>query len=301
MDPETGHDLRRHRPSLAMVLRLSGVTLVTAMSAAVKSIGDAVPLGEVVFVRGGTSILVLLFIAWRTQTMSMHNLRKCYSYGPRTIFSTLAMFAWFAAMSRGPIADLTAVSFTMPIFATLFAMSSGERVHSVRWGAIAVGFVGMLVMVGPHVTLADSSMTGILLVLASSAFGALGRIFARGMNRIEHPVAISFYFTIPTTLAAAFTAVGGWSMPGPREWLVLGLIGLLGTGSQIVGDAALRYAEVALLAPLDYAGIVLAVLSGYLLFDEIPEMSFWAGAPLLILAGLLTVWPAYRSRRRLER
>jgi drug/metabolite transporter (DMT)-like permease len=149
----------------------------------------------------------------------MHNLRKCYSYGPRTIFATLAMFTWFAALSRGPIAELTAVSFTMPIFATFFARFSGERVHSLRWGAVAVGFAGMLVMVGSHVTLVNASMTGILLAVASSVFGALGRIFARGMNRLEYPVAISFYFTIPATLAAAFTAVGGWSMPGPREWL----------------------------------------------------------------------------------
>jgi drug/metabolite transporter (DMT)-like permease len=297
---ETSLDLRRHHPVLGIVLKLSGVALVTALGAAVKSVGHTVPLGEVVFVRGGTSLLVILFLAWHTQRLSTLSLRKCFSYGPRTIFATLGTFALFAALSRGPLADLTAASFTMPIFATLFGMFSGERVHALRWSAVAAGFVGMLIMMGPHITMADASTTGILLALASAVCGALVSIFVRGMSRLEHPIAIAWYFAIPTTLAAAFTAIEGWSMPGRREWLVLGLIGLLGSGVQIVGNTAFRYAEVALLAPLDYTAIVLAVLGGYLLFDEVPQMSFWAGAPLLIFAGLLTVWPEYRFHRRLK-
>ena len=90
-------------------------------------------------------------------------------------------------------------------------------------------------------------------------------------------------------------------MPDRREWLLLGLIGLFGTGIQVIGSASFRYAQVALLAPLDYTAIILAALAGYLLFDEVPRMSFWAGAPLLMLAGLLAVWSESRSRSRLAR
>jgi len=293
--------LRRDRPFLAIALKLSAVILITAMTAAVKGLGGALPLGEVVFVRGGTSLLAILFIAWRTRRLSTLNLRKCFSYAPRTISATLGTFASFAALSRAPLADVTAATFTMPIFATVLAMSSGERVHPILWCAVGAGFVGMLIIVGPNVTIADASMIGILLALASAVFGALVNIFVRGMSRLEHPIAIAFYFAVPTTLAAACTAMGGSMMPRPREWFLLGLIGLFGTGIQIIGNASLRYARVALLAPLDYTAIVLAALAGYLLFDEVPRMSFWAGATLLMLAGLLAFWSEYRSRSRLVR
>lgn len=280
-------ELRPHNRLLGFALRLSAVILVVAMAAVVKWLGLGVPVGEVMFVRGGTAMLILLVVAWRMQKLSTLSLAKCYAYAPRTIFSALSLFTWFASLTRAPLAIANAIGYTLPIFATLFALFSGERVRLLQWGAVAAGFVGVLIMVGPHVTIADASLIGMLLALASAMTGALVRIFLRQLSSVEDTIALSFYFSVPMTLAAAFTA-GGWVIPTPREWFAFGLIGLIGTAVQLLSNAAYRHAEVAALAPLEYVGLVVAVLSGYWLFNETPELSFWVGLPLLLLPGLLT-------------
>jgi len=75
----------------------------------------------------------------------------------------------------------------------------------------------------------------------------------------------------------------------------LALVGLLGTGVSLLGTAALRRAEVSLIAPLEYAGMVATVPLGYFLFGELPQAAIWVGAPLVIGAGLLILWSGYRG------
>lgn len=300
MDHKSSSDPRPHDQFLGIVLSLSSIIVSTGLDAVVKWIGIALPTGEVMFVRGATAVLVLLCIAWHMQKLSTLSLRKWFSYAPRTIFPTLAQGSWFLALTHAPLAVASAVGYTSPMFSMLFAMFTGERVSPLKWVALVAGFAGVLIMASPHLSTADASLIGMLLALAAALFASLVPVFTRRMSRFEDTVTISFYFAVTNTVAAAFTSVGGWVMPSPREWGGFGLIALIGTSMALLGNAALRYAEVSALVPLDYVGLVLSVLSGYCLFNEIPEPLFWAGLPLMLLPGLLTMWTEYRARLRLE-
>jgi drug/metabolite transporter (DMT)-like permease len=206
------------------------------------------------------------------------------------------MFCWFFALTLIPLADFTAISFTAPMFLTILAMLFlGEKIHRYRWTALAIGFVGVLVMVGPHLTFGASSL-GVAAALGAAVFSALAMMFLRGMSGAgrEHAITITFYFSVTSMACGAVTALWGWPMPTAEQWLFIGLVGLFGLVGQLLMTWSYRYAEASTVAPLDYGNLIVAVVLGYFFFDEVPHLSTWVGAPLVIAAGSIILWREYR-------
>jgi drug/metabolite transporter (DMT)-like permease len=291
--PSLGH---HHRPVLGVALKLSSVVLLSCLAATVKYLGDAVPTGQVIFARGVISVLVLSVIAWRTAGLRILRTANLRSHAVRSLSGTASMFCWFTALTLIPLADFTAISFTAPMFVTVLAIPLlGERIHAYRWGALAIGFVGVVITIGPHLTFGGSSL-GIVVSFGAAIFQALAIVTLRGMSGSggEHPLTITFYFSLTTVLCSAVTALVGWPMPTGNQWLLIGLIGLLGVSGQLLMTLSYRYTEASTLAPLDYSNLLLALALGYYLFGEVPHWSMWIGAPLVIVAGLVILWREYR-------
>jgi drug/metabolite transporter (DMT)-like permease len=187
--------------------------------------------------------------------------------------------------------------FTAPMFLTVLAMLFlGERIHHYRWTALAVGFVGVLVMIGPHLSFDGGGTLGVALSLAAAVSSAMAMMFLRSMSGGgEHAITITFYFSLTTMVCAAITALWGWPAPTPLQWMIIGLAGLFGVFGQLLMTYSYHYAEASTIAPLDYTNLLMAVGYGYYLFDEVPGLSTWLGAPLVIAAGLVILWREYRS------
>jgi len=247
------------------------------------------------FVRGLISVVVLAALAWRTEGLQLLRTSNFRSHALRSLSGTISMFCWFTALTMIPLADFTAISFTAPMFLTILAMLFlGERIHRYRWTALGVGFVGVLIMIGPHLSFGDGA-TGVTIALGAAVFGALAMMFLRGMSSGgEHAITITFYFSLTSMVCAAFTAFWGWPMPTGRQWLFIVLVGVFGVLGQLLMTFSYRYAEASTIAPLDYTNLLVAVAFGYFFFDEIPQVSIWLGAPLVIAAGLIILWREYR-------
>jgi drug/metabolite transporter (DMT)-like permease len=285
-----------HRPVLGVFLKLSSVVLLSVLAACVKYLGDAVPTGQIIFVRGVISMAVLGFIAWHFHGFRVLRTDRLRSHAIRSLAGTASMFCWFTALTMIPLADFTAISFTAPLFLTLLAMLLlGERIHVYRWSALGIGFVGVLITIGPHLTLGGSSL-GVLVAFGAASFSALAITTLRSMSGAggEHPLAITFYFSLTTVLCSALTAIGGWPMPTAEQWLLIVVSALFGVSGQLLMTMSYRYAEASTLAPLDYTNLLLAVALGYYFFAEVPHWSMWVGAPLVIAAGLIILWREYR-------
>ena len=285
-----------HRPVLGVFFKLTSVLFLASMGACVKHLGSAIPSGETIFVRGLISIAVLTFVAWRVEgglhVLKTKNLR---SHALRSLSGTASMFCWFTALTLIPLADFTAISFTAPLFLTILAMVFlGERIHGYRWSALGIGFVGVLIMVGPQLTLGSS--VGVAVALGAAVFSAVAVTTLRSMSGSggEHAITITFYFSVTNMICAAFTALAGWPMPTGEQWLFIGLAGLFGVLGQLLMTYSYRYAEASTVAPLDYANLLLAVFYGYYFFGELPHLSTWLGAPLVIAAGVIILWREYR-------
>jgi len=200
-----------------------------------------------------------------------------------------------------PLADVTAITFTSPMFLTVLAMVFlGERIHRFRWTALGVGFLGVLMMIGPHVSFAKGTSLGALTALGAAMFSAIAMTFLRRMSVGEHAITITFYFSLTFTVCAALTAIQGWSVPTPTQWLFIVLAGLFGVFGQLLLSYSYRYAEASTIAPLDYTSLIMAVILGYAFFDEIPTPSVWIGAPLVVGAGLIIFWREYYLKKQLS-
>ena len=269
------------------------------MTLCVKFLGQDIPIGRTIFVRGVISALVLALIAWRSEGLHLLTTRNWRSHALRSLSGTVSMFCLFAAVTMIPLADVTAITFTAPMFLTVLAMMFlGEKIHRFRWTALGVGFLGALIMIGPHLSFAENSSLGALVALGAAMFSAIAMTFLRSMSGGEHAITITFYFSLTFMACAALTALQGWPMPTATQWWLIVLAGLFGVFGQLLMTYSYRYAEASTIAPLDYTSIVMAVLLGYLFFDEIPSLSIWFGAPLVVGAGLIILWREYYLKRQ---
>jgi drug/metabolite transporter (DMT)-like permease len=290
----------RHRPILGIAFKLASVVLFAGMTVCVKLLGDDIPIGQSIFVRGVISVIVLALIAWRTEGLHLLKTSNVRSHALRSLSGTVSMFCLFAAVTQIPLADVTAIAFTAPMFLTILAMLFlGEKIHRFRWTALGFGFLGALIMIGPHLSFAENSSLGALTALGAAMFSAIAMTFLRSMSGGEHAITITFYFSLTFMACAALTALGGWPMPTAYQaWLIV-LAGLFGVFGQLLMTYSYRYAEASTIAPLDYTNMIMSVLLGYLFFDEIPALSIWLGAPLVVGAGLIILWREYYLKKQL--
>lgn len=288
-----------HRPILGIALKLVSVVLFAGMTLCVKLLGPAVPVGQTIFVRGVVSIALLTLLAWYTNQLHLLKTSNLKSHALRSLSGTVSMFCLFTAVTMIPLADVTAISFTSPMFITLLAMVMlGEKIHRFRWTALALGFIGVLIMLGPHLSFADGASAGALVALGAAMFSAVAMIFLRMMSGGEHAITITFYFSLTFMVLTALTAFAGWVVPTPMQWLFIVGAGLFGVTGQIVMTYSYRYAPASTIAPLDYTNMIMSVILGYLFFAEVPSASVWIGAPLVVAGGLIILWREYQLKKR---
>lgn len=284
------------RPVVGVVLKLASVVMIASVAACVKYLGSAIPPGETIFVRGLLSAIALALLATQVGGVKLLTTRNWRAHASRSLAGTASMFCWFTALTLIPFADFTAISFTAPMFLTILAIVFlGERIHRYRWTALGIGFVGVLIMIGPHLTLRGSPI-GALVALGAAVFSAVAMMFLRSMSTAggEHAITITFYFSITSMIVGGLTVFWGWPVPTGTQWLFIVLVGVFGVLGQLLLTWSYQYAEASTIAPLDYTSLLLAVLLGYVLFDETPHVSVWIGAPLVIVAGSIILWREYQ-------
>ena len=262
----------------AIWLVFAGFTLIT-MNTLVKSIGPRIPAAEMLFFRGAFGSLfllpLLLWFGWRSVAT-----RHPWMHLLRTGFGTASMFGVFYAVTHMPLADATAILFSSPLFATVFAaIILREAVGWRRAVATMVGFSGVLVMMRPGGDAIE--LATLIAVGAALLTGALAIIIRRLSGR-DSPYVIIFWFTTAGSLIAVPPALAVWVTPLPGDWPLLALIGLLGLIGQTAFTLAFSSGESSAIAPFDYMRLIFAGLFGYLFFAEIPDVWSLTGAAIIM-------------------
>ncbi|HEY1637899.1 MAG TPA: DMT family transporter [Rhizomicrobium sp.] len=288
--------------STGIALKVANTAAFSLMYAAIKLAGTY-PVGEVIFFRSAFALLpVLAFSAWGVGLRQGISTNRPLFHILRSLAGVCGMFLNFAALARLPLADITGFSFVAPIFAVILAtLILHERAGPYRWGAVAVGFAGVLLMIEPHggvLHLFHAGFTsGAALALMGAALSAVVVIFIRQMSTTEKSEAIVFYFMLTCAVVSGLTLLWDWKTP---SWIALAwlmLCGLLGGIGQLCMTFSYRYAEPSLLAPFDYVAMVWAVVLGYFVLGEIPQPLVMLGAGVVVAAGLFIVWRERRQHR----
>lgn len=287
-------------PLLGISLKVLSALAFTIMSAGIKRVGSDYPTGEIVFFRSAFAILPLvvwlslrgdLIRAVRTSDLKGHILRG--------IVGSCGMFAGFVALSYLPLSDAVVIGYASPLITVvLAALFLGETVRAYRWSAVGIGFLGVLVMMSPHLGAVRADGSG---WLVGAGFGLLGACCAAGatiqvrrMTATESTGAIVFYFTLLTTALGLATIVLGWKMPNATDAALLVAVGILGGIGQILMTQSFRYADASLIAPFDYTTMVWAFLIGWFVFGQLPGPAVLAGGAIVAAAGVFVIWREHR-------
>lgn len=273
----------------ALGLRLIAIFCLSSMGALIKlAEAEGAHFAEIIFWRQAAAIPIVL--VWVMMAGGLPTLRtaRFRSHVSRTVFGLVGMVANFAAVIMLPLAEATTLSFTVPIFATIFAaVWLKEAVGWHRWGAVLAGFSGVLIVVGPG---GGFPVDGLAVGLFAAFMVAFVSILLRELGRTESAPTTVFWFSA----LSVPVLIGPWLVHAqPHDaagWALLVGIGLIGGIGQMALTAALRFAPVSTVVPMDYSSLVWSTLYGWLLFGVLPAASTWIGAPVIIVSGLYIVW-----------
>lgn len=295
------HAAPAHRPLLALLIRLGAVAGLATMSALIKMAADrGVHLLEIMFWRQFLTIPVMLAWVWATTGIASLATRRPWTHFRRGLYGTIGMVLNFGAVIILPLAEATTLNFTVPIWAVLLSIVLlKEKVGVWRWSAVALGFVGIVLIAQPgsgHIPL-----YGALVGLGAAFMIALISIQIADLNRTDKPLTIVFYFALFSAPLTAVALPFVMTSHDSTEWLLLAGIGITGLVGQLLLTAALRFGPVSSVIVMDYSALFWAALYGWFLFDMLPPASTWFGAPLIVSAGLIIAWREHRFVKTLRR
>ncbi len=283
-------------PLRGIALKIASVCVFVGMASLIKATSDHVPPGQAVFFRSFFALPVIIAWLWMRHELST-GLRTVSPLGHvwRGVVGTSAMGLGFAGLGLLPLPEVTAIGYAAPILVVVFAaMFLGEDVRLFRLSMVALGMLGVVIVLSPRLSLGGADTThaealGAMIVLMSAVCAALAQVFVRKMVATETTSAIVFWFSITATLMSLLTLPWGWVIPGPREAMLLILAGVLGGAGQILLTSSYREADASLIAPFEYSSMLLALGVGYMIFDEIPSTTMLVGAAIIITAGIAII------------
>jgi drug/metabolite transporter (DMT)-like permease len=289
------------RPMRGILYKLGSVVTFIIMAALIKATADHVPPGQAVFFRSLFAMPVILaWLAIRHELRTGLKVKNPMGHVWRGVVGTMAMGLGFAGLAYLPLPEVTAIGYAAPLLTVIFAaMFLGEDVRLFRISAVALGLIGVLIVLSPRLTTLpgagnDTATLGAMLVLGGAVFAALAQVFVRKLVNTEKTSTIVFYFSLTATLLSLVTLPFGWVIPAPKEAALLILAGLLGGVGQILLTSSYREADASVVAPFDYASMLFALAIGYWVFDEVPTGPMLLGASIVVTAGVLIIW---RERR----
>ncbi len=293
-------ELPRDRVMLGIGLRLAAMIMLAIMFVFVKLASEnSVHVVESLFWRQLAGLpAVALWLWWNDDFASVRTNRPG-THALRMALGLSAMYLNFLAMTLLPFAQATTIGFATPIFATLFAaILLGEPTGRYRFGAVGLGFIGVVIVMRPSGEIVLSSS---LIALTGAIITAAVSIQLRRMSRTESTGAIVFWFSLFSLLPLGVGMLFYSGSHIPLVWIYLFGLSVAGAIAQILLTSAMRHAPVAVILTMDYSSLIWAILFGILIFGDAADVGVWIGAPIIISAGLLIAWREhYLAQQRIK-
>lgn len=269
--------------------RLAGIGLML-LSIFMFSFGDALgkfmvatySVGQLLWLRACAALLVLLPMMWRHRADFMH-LERPWLQLLRVTLSTLEVAAFFWATVYLPLADVITYYLASPIFVTaLSPLVLREHVGWRRWSAVLIGFCGVLIALRPS---SQTVSWPAMIALGGSLSFAVLMLITRSLRATPDIVLASSQF-MGTFALGALMSPFGWVAPGIGSLGLFAAAGLISVGALLCVNRSLKLAPASVVVPYQYSMIVWAILFGYFVFGDVPQVATVVGAAIIIGAGL---------------
>lgn len=279
----------------AMLLFVS-VLMIASMNALAKFLGDTHHPIEITFYRNVVILAGFSFWLWTTKQWHLTKTQHLSGQIYRSVVGTCGVVFAFWAVQKLPLAEATTILYAAPLFVTLLSYPLlGEKVGLFRALAVLAGFGGIIVLAGP--TGENLALTGILLALAAAFFHGLTQIQLRRMGKISNPLTTVFYFMlIGTIITGACMPFVYTQAPTLTDYPLLLLLAGTGILQQLFKTVAYGMAPVAVITPVNYTGLLWAILFGIVIWGDIPGPAVYAGAAIVIASNLVILWREQRLK-----
>ena len=277
-----------------MVAGLGAFFMLSVMNVFAKLLSETHHVIEIAFYRNLIATLPFLFMIFVLNKREIMTIKsKPKAIIARAIIGTISLVVTFAAFAAMPIADTTAFLFTaslmIPILGFFFL---GEKVGVYRWGAVIIGFVGVIIMLNPG---GEVNMLGVILALSAASMHAVLQTILRYLGKFEKPETITFYFVLIGTLVAAIPMPFVASLPTWQEAPLFLGVGLSGLLAQYLLSLAFGNAPAAVVTVFNYSGIIWATAFGWFIWSDWPTSYIWIGGTIVIASNIFIIWRESRK------
>ena len=270
-------------------LLLIGVMAGLGLDLCAKEILESYPLEQFVFLRSLIGLSMFLSLARRFGGLANLRTRKWGWHLLRTMLAAGAMFGFFYGLARMPLIDALTLGFTAPLMMTALSVPMlGEHVGWRRWLAVVAAFGGVLMILRPG----SGALTfaAVAVLVAAFCYACLA-ITARKLASTESTFCLSVYVIAgPLVFSGLLSAGVNWRVPDTTGWILFLLAGACSVIAWIGLVGAYRQASPSILAPFEYTALIGGAISGYLIWDEVPDRWVVAGALVIIGSGLFVVY-----------
>jgi len=281
--------------TLGLLLYLLAILVMSVMDLIAKTLSADLPVVQLLWARyTGQTLIVLLVLAPRLALVA----RSHHPWGQalRSSFLLAGTTFFFLSFSRLGLAEATALMDVNPVFITIgAALFLGEKVGPHRVVGIAAALIGALIIIRPGTSVFSPAA---LLPLAGAAAYAGFALTSRRIGQADGVWTSMLYAGLLGAVVLSLIVPTAWVMPDRRLALLMLAIGLVGGTGQFLMIRAFMLAEASAVAPLSYVGLLFAAFWGWLVFGEIPDAATWAGAAVIVSAGIY-IW--HRETRRPRR
>jgi len=302
------------RQTLGMISVAAGVSVFTIQDVIVKTLSSTYPVHEIVVLRSVVAFPILVWVTYAEQRghIKMH---RGLLHLARGLILYVSYTCYYLGLARLPMADVIALTFTVPLFVTVLGVAVlGERVRARRWLALGAGFIGVLIILRPGIGLFEPAA---LLPIGSALAYATSAVMARRLGSTESGGAMALTATGAYIAGGALTAallagiappagaeesirflLNPWIWPSSLELVLMTLCGCIAAFGFFCLSQGYRLSEAYRAAPCEYAALPWGVLWGYLFFGNTPDAVMILGALIIMGAGLYTLQPDSPARRQ---
>ncbi len=286
-----------HRPLLGIALMFAAMIIFPFLDVVAKFLGQqGVPVIEIVWARLFFGMLLTApILVWQNGMAALVPSESALNVcrGTLIVVSTL-MF--FGALRYQGIAETLAIYFIQPLCVTALApMFLREHVGLRRWIAVAVGFVGVLIVIRPGI---QALNPGMFLAFGAGVTSGIALLLTRKLAGKGGAMANTFYTSLFGAAVASIAVVSFWQTPSWHHVQMFVLLAAIGTLGNFLSVKAMQYAEASLLAPIGYAEMIMAVIAGWYFFGDFPDSWTFLGVSILIASAIYISWREHSISRK---
>lgn len=266
------------------------------MNAMLRDVATDLPVVETVFFRNFFGFLVLLPWLMKSGTAALKS-RRPGVHLIRAGCHVAGISFWVWGLTLIPFAQATALQFTSPIFVVIGAvLFMGERSSPLRWLAVAVGFVGALIILRPGIAAVS---VGALSVLAAALLLGASKMLTKVVSRVDSTFTTVFYFNVLMAILALVPTLFVWQTPTQQQLAMLLLTALIGALAHVAITRAITHADLSALQPVEFVTLLWAAGLGFVLFNEVPDLWTFLGAGVIIAGATVVARAEGRKPRTL--